>query len=205
MVANIRKFYEMNTNTVIKNLRRKRILREHVLRLDLIKEEVSGNKKLDLGCGFGELLDKNTIGIDIAKSRLKLIKKMRKRKLVQADVSCLPFKDSSFNLVICSEILEHLVDYDKSLDEVYRVLKKRGKLIVVVPNNWGICKKIGHLHNFTREKILLIIKNHNFKILKVKNIVNKILSKIGIFNKMLHKMLNFTPKWILVLCEKDSL
>lgn len=79
-------------------------------------------KKLNLGCGYKK--DDDEIGIDIIKTPVVD---------VIADAHHLPFKDNSFDLVIASHVLEHL-DFIKSLDEIHRVLKNKGKLKAKVPH-----------------------------------------------------------------------
>jgi 2-polyprenyl-3-methyl-5-hydroxy-6-metoxy-1,4-benzoquinol methylase len=47
----------------------------------------------------------------------------------------LPFSDGSFDLVWCSEVIEHLHDTRRFADEVERVLRPRGKLVLTTPNS----------------------------------------------------------------------
>ena len=52
---------------------------------------------------------------------------------VKADICDLPFKDGTFDLILCNHVLEH-IPYDlKAMEELYRVLKKGGTLIAQVP------------------------------------------------------------------------
>jgi SAM-dependent methyltransferase len=62
----------------------------------------------------------------------------------QVDVSTnlLPFPDESFNLVIMSEVIEHLVNTDAALDEVRRVLRLKGGLVLTTPNLAGWINRI---------------------------------------------------------------
>lgn len=57
---------------------------------------------------------------------------------VQADVHRLPFRDETFDLVLCTEVLEHLHAPDSALREMHRVLKPRGKLILTTPFAYAI-------------------------------------------------------------------
>ena len=94
---------------------------------------------LDVGCGegrhiFGSLnayTDVYCIGIDqdipsLSKSKegLDFFKELDTASTVfmQGSVYNLPFENNSFDLVICSEVLEHLDDYKAAIKEVYRVL-----------------------------------------------------------------------------------
>ena len=111
-----------------------------------------GAKVLDVGCGSGRhtcaasrLKDVVAIGSDI---RFEDVAEARKRLIyeeglgengggswatVVADINCLPFKDNFFDLVICSEVLEHIEDHDTAISEVIRVLAPGKALVVSVP------------------------------------------------------------------------
>jgi len=52
---------------------------------------------------------------------------------VKADICDLPFKDNTFDLILCNHVLEHIPDDLKAMEELYRVLKKGGTLIAQVP------------------------------------------------------------------------
>ncbi len=55
-----------------------------------------------------------------------------------ADISRLPFRDDSFDVVSCFEVLEHLDDPAGALGEMARVLRPGGSLLLSVPNDAGI-------------------------------------------------------------------
>jgi len=96
---------------------------------------------LDLGCGSGKLFEKvNTnrvIGIDISDYLLNKAK-TRIKYILKAEGDSLPFKNGSFNKIICSEVIEHLLNPEIVLKEARRVLKKNGILIVTIPNEKNI-------------------------------------------------------------------
>jgi SAM-dependent methyltransferase len=50
-----------------------------------------------------------------------------------ADVTNLQFEDASFDYVLCLNVLEHVYDFQKALDEIYRVLKEDGTGIILTP------------------------------------------------------------------------
>ena len=52
---------------------------------------------------------------------------------VKADICALPFKDNSYDLILCNHVLEHIPNDRKAMSELYRVLKKGGTLIAQVP------------------------------------------------------------------------
>lgn len=107
----------------------------------------TGNEKikiLDTACGDGvyeSLLAKQRrekvdfYGVDISSKQLGKAKRLfRSLRQVDLDSQPLPFEDNFFDYVICSEILEHLFYPEKLLSEIKRVLKKKGIVLVTVPN-----------------------------------------------------------------------
>lgn len=112
----------------------------------LKKLEVRNNDVvLDCGCGDGlflealsELSDCHLHGFELDEKELRLAQQHltgKQVKLILGDLLQLPYRDSSFDKIYCTEVLEHVVDDRKALQELKRVLKKGGLLIVTVPNH----------------------------------------------------------------------
>jgi predicted SAM-dependent methyltransferase len=57
----------------------------------------------------------------------------RERADVKADITDLPFGDDSFDVILCSHVLEHVVDDRQAMRELYRVLRPGGWALVLVP------------------------------------------------------------------------
>lgn len=96
---------------------------------------------LDVGCGEGFTLEKfknknigkKLVGIDFLDTAIKIGKKERPYlDLRIGNIYDIPFKDNSFDLVVCSEVLEHVDDPEKALSELERVTKKY--ILLSVPN-----------------------------------------------------------------------
>jgi len=88
---------------------------------------------LDVGCAEGYYIsafrrqnrERYAVGLDLALSYLKKAKeKCPTIDLIEADVEHLPFRDSSFEIVLCSETLEHTVHPKKAFGEIVRVASK---------------------------------------------------------------------------------
>ncbi|OPY87932.1 MAG: Ubiquinone biosynthesis O-methyltransferase [Syntrophaceae bacterium PtaU1.Bin231] len=108
-----------------------------------------GMKVLDAGCGSGRHIGTvyqedgiDAVGVDLnsgdlEKTRftLKLSEGPRSGRwmIARSDVTGLPFRDEVFDLVICSEVLEHIRDNRTAVRELFRVLKPGGDLVVSVP------------------------------------------------------------------------
>lgn len=113
--------------------------REKRIRKFLIKKT---DKVLDLGCGDGlnisilrKLGVKNIIGVDISRDLIRLAKKNNpKIKFFVGSAEKLPFKNSQFDVVFVDSVFHHLLEYDKAIKEIRRVIKKGGDLCFIEPH-----------------------------------------------------------------------
>jgi 2-polyprenyl-3-methyl-5-hydroxy-6-metoxy-1,4-benzoquinol methylase len=124
--------------------------------LDMISGIGSGLKVLDVGCGHGivsEQISKN--GNEVACADLPAITSIvHKRKnliVVASDAETLAFASDSFDVVLASEVLEHLWNPNDFLDEAYRILKANGHLIIEVPEGREGLRWDSHMQFFTLE------------------------------------------------------
>lgn len=112
----------------------------------LAELDLSNNQRiLDLGCGRGFYLkainqlnpELKLTGLDINPEYLNAAKETidsPRIKFIKGDATNLPFENNSFDQIIASEILEHIKEDERVIEEVYRVLKPGGKVIITVPN-----------------------------------------------------------------------
>jgi SAM-dependent methyltransferase len=108
---------------------------------------------LDIGCGAGPGLRYLTrytpkvFGVDHVAYPLTEAQKLTNAAgLVQADVSySLPFADQSFDIVLLSELIEHLRNSRPLIFECYRVLRPGGTVVITTPNLRDIRRKIAPL------------------------------------------------------------
>lgn len=151
---------------------------------------------LDVGCASGYMLSEiakvypeaEYVGVDIYDKAIEHARKTYPNinfKVASADK--LPFKDSSFDLILFYETIEHVERPEQCLKEIRRVLKKNGTLILTMDSgNWlfrivwfiwenttGKIWKGAHLHPFHHGQLERIIKKANFRIR------NKIFSFFG--------------------------
>lgn len=80
-------------------------------------------------------------GIDVNQEALKTandwsLKETGQARFQQAFSEKLPFPDASFNKVLCLDTFEHVSDEKKTAEEIYRVLKPGGHLILSVPHDF---------------------------------------------------------------------
>lgn len=106
---------------------------------------------LDLGCGFGRntrfmqaALKRRTVGLDL--DELKLYEARRNAAGSPAsqpawlcgDAARPPFRDAAFDGILCTEVLEHLVDPAAGLDACRRLLSDGGRLVLTVPSHHNL-------------------------------------------------------------------
>jgi len=95
---------------------------------------------LDVGCGYGKFLAslrkaRLKVGLEISAVALKRGKELyHLENLACGSATDLPFKKSTFNYVTLIEVIEHLHDPQKLLEEARRVLKPSGYLLIKTPN-----------------------------------------------------------------------
>ena len=150
---------------------------------------------LEVGCEGGNLLNslpsvRRIVGVDISlraleDAQLQLQKQGRDSQLYQLDAQLpLPFARNEFNVIICSEMLEHVENPRAVLENIHAIANKNTSIVVSVPlenaklfvkqilRHIGLFKLIfpgieegqseGHLHAFS-EKILLDLTSGLFK------------------------------------------
>jgi len=152
-----------------------------------------GFKILDIGCGPGRHVSAlyahenvTVIGADLSLDDLKQgVKRLQFHDqlgahcggtwaFTTADITRLPFKDNEFDLVICSEVMEHIPDEGKAASELLRVLKPGHDLVVSVPRFWPerICWALsdeyfnanqGHIRIYKKNQLMQLIEKAGAK------------------------------------------
>lgn len=153
----------------------------HNNRLNTIVKTIpdkDGIRILDAGCGEGHLIEKlyyknrNNMyyGIDITEIAIqKAQKKCPYAEFKLMDLSKIDFGSEFFDVIICTEVLEHIIDYSSVIEELKRLLKKDGFLIITFPNEflWILSRFLllrkpiktpDHVNSFNPDKIKSKIK-----------------------------------------------
>jgi dolichol-phosphate mannosyltransferase len=130
---------------------------------------------LDVGCGSSrimELLPQGSVGLDI------LIRKLRFNRrfgvtLVNGSGFELPFRDASFSCVLSSQVIEHVPKESPMIDELCRVLKPGGRLVIGTPDyarkEWVYLEKLyamvapgayadEHIAHYSRDELVSILE-----------------------------------------------
>ena len=158
-----------------------RYLSGYVDKID-IEEEImfsllpdsKGCSLLDIGCGEGvvafELQNRgfNVYGIDFSSVAVKNAKE-RGVNAIEYDIDkrAIPFKNNFFDVVWAGDVIEHVFDPFFLLEEIHRVLKDNGRLILNVPNDFNIYSRIkifltGHSVQTDIYRELRQCKHHTF-------------------------------------------
>jgi len=185
-----------------KNPLQKFLIEKFFLSLISLAKPLNPKKVLDAGCGEGFTLNKLVLnkigqsieGIEYTKEAIALGKKLfPEANIKQGSIYELPYKDGSFDLVVCTEVLEHLENPQKALLEIIRVSKKH--IILSVPN-----EPFFMLSNFLRGKNLSRLGNdpghiNYWTVFSFSNFVKK--------NKLKIIKIKLPFPWILIIAEKN--
>ncbi len=136
----------------------------HIQRYEHARKYVKG-MVLDVGCGLGygsEMLYRirdSIVAFDISDTTLLYAKRNYPGPMyIRADAQAFPFKEMSFDAVVALEIIEHVDSGTYLLQEIFRVLKKDGVLILSTPN---VAHLINRLERTLFKKNLLAKKSKN--------------------------------------------
>ena len=129
----------------------------------------------------GDFPKGQVVGIDAYPRAIELARKKYPHiKFVIGDAHRLPFKNNCFDLVVCYETIEHVVNPDLVLKEIHRVLAKKGLAVVEMDSGnplfrlvWFFWEKTkgkvwqgAHLHPFHHSELERLILKSGFKIVK---------------------------------------
>jgi len=80
---------------------------------------------------------------------------------INASITKLPFSNKTFDVVVSFETIEHIAQENEMLNEIIRVLKNNGKLIISTPNDWGVGELAPfHVRSYTLEKLKQTLSTH---------------------------------------------
>ena len=133
------------------------------------KYSKTGDVILDVGVGLGRLLTRfprlQRYGIDISFGYLEAAQR-EGINVCYALVEDMPYSESSFDIVVCTDVLEHVLDLNLCCSKILQVLKPGGTLIVRVPDREDLAGyldpscpyKYVHLRNFDGNSLRLLFE-----------------------------------------------
>jgi len=134
----IERYYE-RAHPIVRWLERQRL--DAIVRLASPK---SGDRVLEVGCGAGHVLERFTgmrrTGIDLSAGMLQRIRRRLGGEVVltRGTADRLPFADGAFDIIVCTEVLEHVPDPAAVVAELSRVAGRDGRIVVSIPNEANI-------------------------------------------------------------------
>ena len=155
-------------------------------------DQFSFNTLLDVGCGTGNLLslisskyEVQLSGVDISKNMLEIAqdKLGEKADLRVGDSENLPFDDDTFDIVTCTDSFHHYPRPENVLKEMKRVLKPKGRLLIVDPyaptpfrqlvNIYMHFNKSGDVKIYSKTEIHKLLENTGFKDIEWEQVAGK--------------------------------
>ncbi len=164
---------------------------------------------LDIGCGEGivaaylrdTLGFREAHGVEIAPGACeRAAARGVVARALNLDSGPLPFADGFFDAILCSEVIEHVIDTDHLLEEIRRTLKPGGVAAITTPNlagwinraalaigwqpfsydvslrhkvgrpRFGSAETSGHLHMFTHRALKELLRAHGFEIIAIEGL-----------------------------------
>ena len=140
---------------------------------------------LDLGCGSGWFLDRmrqlgwTTYGVEINKQAADLGRKSRGLEIFSGNLQQAKFPSGFFDYVRANQSFEHISCPSETLNEIHRILKPRGKLLLGVPNVagananvfkqywWHLCAPV-HAFNYSKDTLPRLLRKHAFVVERIR-------------------------------------
>jgi ubiquinone/menaquinone biosynthesis C-methylase UbiE len=176
---------------------------------------------LDVGCGTGGMLPylqrfDRAVGLDPAQEAAEACR-TRAVPFVNGSATALPFADETFGTVTALDVIEHVPDHLGVLNEIYRVLRPGGLVLITVPAYqflWSRHDELNHhQRRYRRSRLRSLVSSANFEITKL-SYYNTILFPAAVVRKALMRFgrddgpashldevpdpLNSVFKWILI-------
>ena len=157
-------------------------------RIKMVLKLISPNGRvLDIGSRWGDVTNEiysknsNVIGMELVDDLVKLAKKnFPHLKFIQGNANKIPFAPISFDSVFIGETIEHVIDQDKVIKEIKRVLKPNGELILTTPNMVSLRNRIkfvfgkqidynkGHINLLIKKQLIELLETNGFGIVYFK-------------------------------------
>lgn len=158
------------------------------------------NNFLEIGCGTGFVLSGierafptlNVYGSEIFTNGLNFAnQRLTKAQLFQMDAQNIPF-DQEFDVIGAFDVIEHIQEDTKVLEQMYKATKTGGGIIITVPQHpwlWSQADDYAHhVRRYTERELKIKIKNAGFKIIRVSSFVSVLLPLM-----MMSRMLQQKP------------
>lgn len=219
--------YEDKQNEYFKNVRKDL--------LDLIPQDNRNGTILEIGAGTGNTLiyakkngyAKNIVGIELCKIENSYQNNKEFDDFIIGNIEeiKLSFADKQFDVIICGDVLEHLIDPYSVVDKLKKYLKDDGVFIASIPNiryytiikeifingtfkytNAGILDKT-HLRFFCKKDILELFENSSYEIIQLEgnSFFTNLRPKLTLFNNLTFRIFeDFLIEQYFVVAKKNG-
>lgn len=114
-----------------------------------ISPQVHG-KYLDIGAGHGDLIRLISRELSLEPTACDYTTELMRIPgigvdVVDLNIDALPYSDASFDLITCTEVIEHVEHYRRTFREIFRILKSGGTFVVTTPNVLNLRSRIRYL------------------------------------------------------------
>jgi SAM-dependent methyltransferase len=111
--------------------------------------DLAGLVCLEMGCSIGVITERLAetarlaIGVDIDQGAIRQAARRQDSRalFVAADVGSVPFMDGTFDVIVCSQVYEHVPSLRLLVSEIYRLLKDDGVCFFSGPNRWAVMER----------------------------------------------------------------
>lgn len=169
----------------------------HQRKLEAVSELIGDARPksiLDVGCASGWFLSQiarrfpkaKYIGVDVYKKAIQYAKEhYPSLKFMVADAHSLPFPANSCDIVICTEVLEHVLKPELVISEIKRILKPNGIAVIEMDTGNILFRTVWYWWTNLRKGVWKDSHLHSFNTEKLGKMINKdglVISKKKIFN-----------------------
>jgi SAM-dependent methyltransferase len=156
-------------------------------RYSILSEYIgTAGRVLDAGCGSTQLMNRfpQTVGMDYSLRKLRFMRRPG-RRLVNASTFDLPFRSEAFDVVVSSQVIEHLRDEPRVFDELVRCIVPGGTLVLgtvdygrwqwpLIERLYGLLKPTGyaqeHITHFTRDSLVQRVRSLGLDVERIRYI-----------------------------------
>jgi len=115
------------------------------------------------------------------------------------DLAKLPFKEGTFDAVLCTQVLEHVKEPGKVLEELHKVLKKGGFLYLSAPQGWGVHQAPHDYYRYTCYGLQYLLEKVGFRVIYIRpscGYFGYLANRLTIFPKMFWQI---KSQWIRII------
>lgn len=151
--------------------------RERII-IRLMKKFAMKGDLLDVGCGIGTLLSQIPVktgiteisGCDFSQEAIEIAERAGFNVFVADLTDINTFPPKKYDIIICSEVLEHIEDDDSALLHLHSLVQNGGRIVISVPyakQNWSAHDEFaGHIRRYEYDELTQKIERANFSILE---------------------------------------